>query len=299
MDALYDPVTWIPVGVLAVLWTAEAVVPFYSQFRKRLGERLRHDLRNLALGLLNKLLVIAAFSSLYGLVLTWADTQSFGLLRQVELPKWGGVLAAFLLLDLWTYCWHRLNHIVPFLWRFHRVHHSDPTMDTSTGVRFHTGEVVLSAVLRLGVITLLGATAWQVVLYDAVFLPIVLFHHSNLRLPRWLDYGLLCLVVTPAMHRVHHSRWRPQTNSNYGSVLPWWDMLFRTFIVRRDAHAVRLGLHGYDEPADQTFWGMLTTPVTQPRRRQGGANDEREEAEPNAGKSTPSSDQDDKQETYR
>ncbi len=264
MDALRDPVTWIPVGVLVVLWGLEALIPFYAQFRGRLRERLTHDVRNLALGLLNKVLVIVAFGALYGIAHTWAVSQDVGLLRQFEQPGWLVAVAAFLLLDLWTYCWHRLNHVVPFLWRFHRVHHTDPDMDASTGVRFHTGEVVMSAGLRLGVVLLIGASVWHVALYDAMFLPIVLFHHSNLKLPRWLDYGLLALIVTPAMHRVHHSRWRPQTNSNYGSVLPWWDMVFRTFIIRRDAHAIRLGLHGYDGPNAQSFWGLIKTPVSGP-----------------------------------
>jgi len=260
LSTLFNPTTWIPVVVLAGLWLIEGLIPFYAHFRGGWRDRLQHDGRNIALGLGNKVIVVVAFATLFGLAETWAGEHRIGLLRLTDWPVWGEAILVFLLLDLWTYIWHRLNHVVPFLWRFHRVHHTDHEMDASSAVRFHTGEVVMSATLRLGVITLIGANLWQVVIYDAVFLPIVLFHHSNIRLPRWLDRALLVCIVTPAMHRVHHSRWRPQTNANYSSVLPWWDMIFRTFRVRRDAHVIQLGLHGCDDAKHQRFTGMLATP---------------------------------------
>jgi sterol desaturase/sphingolipid hydroxylase (fatty acid hydroxylase superfamily) len=133
-------------------------------------------------------------------------------------------------------------------------------MDASTGVRFHSGEVVISAAHRLVLIPTLGLTIGQLLVYEAVFLPIVLLQHSNVRLPRWLDYGLLAVTVTPAMHRVHHSRRRIETDSNYGSVFPYWDYLFRTMCLRSDVRHIQLGLDEVDELHSQTIRGMFLSP---------------------------------------
>src|SRR6185436_15084404 len=114
-------------------------------------------------------------------------------------------------------------------------------MDCTTGVRFHTGEVFLSGCSRLVMVPILGMDLWQLGLYEAVLLPVICFHHSNVRLPRLLDHALTLLVVSPALHRVHHSRIREETDSNYGSVLPWWDFILGTFRLRADARAIRFG----------------------------------------------------------
>jgi sterol desaturase/sphingolipid hydroxylase (fatty acid hydroxylase superfamily) len=174
--------------------------------------------------------------------------------------SWIEVTLAFVLLDFWMYVWHRANHRVPFLWRFHRMHHSDPQMDASTGARFHPGEILLGGLAGLVVIPVLGIALWQLVIYEAVLFCVVLLHHSNLRLPTWLDHGLLVLVVTPAMHRVHHSRLHAERDSNYGSVLPYWDLLLGSFRLRTDARTIEIGLDGFDDPRLQGFTGLLRTP---------------------------------------
>lgn len=290
LDLAYAKTVAGPV-LLALLWLAEGAVPFYEQFRGRPRDRLRHDGRNLAFGLFNAALLALLFAGLIAAVAAWADRAGFGLLRLVSWPAWAETLLAFLLIDLWMYLWHRANHAVPFLWRFHRLHHSDPDMDVTTGVRFHAGEVVLSALARLAVVPILGVSLWQVAFYEVVFLPVVLFHHSNVSLPRWLDYGLMALIVTPAMHRVHHSRWLPETNSNYGSVLPWWDWILRSFRVHDDCRAIRLGLDEFDSPKWQGIFGMLRTPLAPtPRAARKRGLSRGEEASEEAGKaeSTPS-----------
>lgn len=265
--------TAVTVSVLAALWLMETWLPFYAEFREdrghrpKVGRRLRHAARNLTLGLVNAMLLALAFGALLAGAATLAERNHIGLLHQVTWPSWAEMLLGFVLFDLWMYVWHRANHRIPLLWRFHRMHHSDPEMDVTTGVRFHTGEVVLSAVARLAVLPLLGISIGQVAVYEAVFLPVVLFHHANVRLPRWLDYGLLALIVTPAMHRVHHSRWQPETDSNYGSVFPYWDILFRSFRLRY-AGEIRLGLDGLDTPEWQTLAGMVRTPLRSPMERQ-------------------------------
>ena len=246
---------------LAVLWLGEACVPFYTEFGGGLKRRLRHGARNLGLGLFNVGVLLLLFSAAFAAVTSWSAESGLGLLPMLAWPPWAQTLAVFVLFDLWMYLWHRANHAVPLLWRFHRMHHSDPEMDVTSAVRFHTGEVVLSALARLAVVPLLGMTLEQLALYEMVFLPVVLFHHSNVSLPRWIDHGLLAMIVTPAMHRVHHSRLRPETDSNYGSVFPYWDYLARSFRLRADAHTIDLGLDGMDGPAWQSVTGMLRTPL--------------------------------------
>jgi sterol desaturase/sphingolipid hydroxylase (fatty acid hydroxylase superfamily) len=262
----YEYKSLIAPVALVVLWLAEGLVPFYAEFRGGIRERLRHDGRNLAFGLINAALGALLIAGLFALADAWGERHGFGLLRWLEWPTWTETVLAFVLLDFWMYLWHRANHAVPLLWRFHRMHHSDAEMDVTTGIRFHAGEVLLSAVARLGVLPLIGMSVWQVALYEAVFVPVVLFHHSNVRLSRWLDRGLMAFIVSPAMHRVHHSRRRVETDSNYGSVLPWWDRLLGTFRTRDDCRTIRLGLDEFDAPEWQGFWGMLTTPLAASRR---------------------------------
>lgn len=254
-----EPKTIVAACALCVLWLAEHRFPFFLEFWSQKHDRLRHDARNLALGLMNAVLAVALTGTL--LVAVEVSFSESGLLRWLSWPAVATTFVALVILDFWMYVWHRLNHSVPFLWRFHRMHHSDPSMDASTGVRFHTGEILMSGLARAALLPVLGLSLWQMALYDALLLPVVLFHHSNVRFPRWLDYGLTLCVVTPAMHRVHHSRWRPETNSNFASILPIWDRLFRSFRLREDARTIHLGLDEFDDQQWQTFWGMVKTPV--------------------------------------
>ena len=259
-----EPKTIIAGIFLVLLWAGEGLLPFYPEFPKGMRQRVGHDARNLALGAGNALLMAVLFGAVFVAVEVWAEDRSVGLLRILDAPGWLTLGLAILFFDLWMYLWHRANHRIPFLWRFHRMHHSDPAMDVSTGLRFHPGEMVLSSMARLAVLPLLGMSLWHLAIYEALLLPVILFHHSNLRIPRWMDHGLLAVIVTPAMHRVHHSRWQPETDSNYGSILPWWDMIFRSLRLREDARTIQLGLEGFDEDRWQTLGGMLRTPLGGP-----------------------------------
>jgi sterol desaturase/sphingolipid hydroxylase (fatty acid hydroxylase superfamily) len=263
---MFEPKTIAAAVALALLWSGEAWAPHFEHFRGGLRDRLRHDARNFAFGIVNAVIAGLLFGGAAAAVAGWAEAEGVGLLRLLVLPAWAEAAVAFIVFDFWVYLWHRANHAIPFLWRFHRMHHSDRELDASTGLRFHTGEICLSAVLRLAILPLLGMTPWQLVLYEAVFLPVVLLHHSNVSLPRWIDRGLLALVVTPAMHRVHHSRIREETDSNYGSVFPWWDRLLGTFRLRDDPRTIPLGLDELDGPEWQGLRGMLSTPAAPGRR---------------------------------
>jgi sterol desaturase/sphingolipid hydroxylase (fatty acid hydroxylase superfamily) len=248
---------------LVVLLLLEGAHPFFAFFRDR-AERRRHLLRNLALGLGNTLLIAVVFAGLWVLAAEWARTEGVGLLNLLTsagLPAWAHAVLAVLLLDLWTYAWHRVNHVVPFLWRFHRVHHADAQMDVTTASRFHTGEIVLSSALRIPLIVLLGVYAWELVLYETLLFAVVQFHHANLALPPRVDRLLRMVIVTPAMHKVHHSRWQPETDSNYSSMLSVWDRLFRSFRLRARLDEIRLGLDEFDQPEHGTVAGMLQMPL--------------------------------------
>ncbi len=243
--------------VLAALWIAEGIVPMFVGR----AHRAAHTARHMALAAINAGVLALVFAGATLGVSAWAEGRGVGLLRLVAIPPWAHWALALVLIDLWQYFWHRLNHRVPLLWRFHAVHHSDAEMDASSGVRFHIGEIVLSGLARLAVLPAIGATVEHVALYELIVTPIVLFHHSNIRVPRRLDRVLRLVIVTPWMHWVHHSRLQPETDSNYSSGLSVWDRLFRTFRLRDDPRTIRLGLDGYDGERSRTLAGMLASPA--------------------------------------
>ncbi len=260
LDLLQQTQAGAALAVLALLLVVEGVHPFVEHFAGG-RQRGRHAVRNLMLGGLNAGLVAVLFAGLWVVAAEWARANGFGLLRLVDLPAWAHVVGAVLLLDAWTYAWHRLNHVVPFLWRFHRVHHSDTFMDVTTASRFHTGEIVVSSLLRVGVIVAAGATAWEVVLYETLMFEVVQFHHANVGLPARVEAVLNKVIVTPAIHKVHHSRWQPETDSNYSALFSWWDRLFGSFRWRDPAEPAAFGLDGFDGDDRQSVTGMLRTPL--------------------------------------
>ncbi len=161
-----------------------------------------------------------------------AEERGWGLLNNVALPGWLAVVLAAVALDLSIYLQHVMFHAVPLLWRLHRVHHADLDFDATTGVRFHPVEVLLSMGIKAGAIVLTGAPAVAVLLFEVLLNATSLFNHGNVRLPGRLDRLLRLVVVTPEMHRVHHSVLPRETNSNFGFNLPWWDYLFGTYRAR-------------------------------------------------------------------
>jgi sterol desaturase/sphingolipid hydroxylase (fatty acid hydroxylase superfamily) len=222
--------------------------------------RLRHASRNLSLGLLNALALAMLAAPLITNVAGWTVVSRFGLLNQLSLPPAISTVTAILLFDGWLYLLHRANHKLGFLWRFHRVHHSDPEMDSTTAVRFHAGEVLISSALRLAVIPLLGITLWQLLVYESLMAPVILFHHSNVNFPEKVDRWLRALIVSPAVHRVHHSRAQMETDSNYSIIFSFWDRIGGTFRLRKDGRPVNFGLAEYDREEWQRMSGLLTTP---------------------------------------
>jgi sterol desaturase/sphingolipid hydroxylase (fatty acid hydroxylase superfamily) len=253
--------TLATVVVLVALLMWESIAPFIVQFTRAPASRFRHGARNLALGVLNALLNGLLCVGLWLGVAHWTEQQRFGLFHWVTMPAWAHLVIAFILLDLWMYGWHRMNHRIPFLWRFHRVHHSDPAMDVTTASRFHIGEITFSCAVRVPVIALLGIGLMDLVLYETVMFAVVQLHHANVKLPNALERFLRLVIVTPYMHKVHHSNWQPETDSNYSSLFSIWDRIFGTFRLRDDPRTLRFGLDEFAAPEHQTLKGLLTTPA--------------------------------------
>ncbi|MBX3279076.1 MAG: sterol desaturase family protein [Acidobacteria bacterium] len=222
--------------------------------------RVRHAARNLSLGLLNAVALSLLAAPLVARAAIWAEDSGFGLLRMFPLPPMVSLIAAVLLFDGWMYLWHRANHQFHFLWRFHRAHHSEPEMDATSAIRFHPGEVLMASVLTAAVMALLGMTLGQLLVYQSLMLPAILFHHSNVDFPERLDRWLRVVVVSPAIHRLHHSRVKAETDSNYSTIFSFWDRIAGTFRIRRDGRPVEFGLAEYDGEAWQGVSGLLTTP---------------------------------------
>jgi len=252
----------LPVVLLTLFWLWETWRPYFGWK----AERVRHAAHNLALALFNAALLGLFFGTLTVRVADWTTQSGFGLLNQFNLHPAATFILAVLLLDAWMYLWHRANHVVPLLWRFHRMHHSDNRMDVTTATRFHLGEHIGANVLRLGLIPLLGFQIWHIVVYEMLVVAITQFHHADVSLGR-LDRWLRLVIVTPDMHKMHHSRWRPETDSNYSTFFSIWDRLACSFRMRPDPKTLDFGLDDYDEPEWQTFWGMLKTPFVSSERR--------------------------------
>lgn len=197
------------------------------------------------------------------LAVGWAvAVHGGGLFGRLPWPAWLEFALAVLLLDLTLYWQHRLMHQVPLLWRLHRVHHCDTSFDVTTGVRFHPLEIALSMGLKLGVITLLGPHPAAVLVFEVLLSLGSLFTHTDIAFPKQFDRPVRWLFVTPSMHRIHHSTWRRETDSNYGFHLSVWDRLFRSYTAepREDERRMPVGLKAWREPSDQRLVSLLLNP---------------------------------------
>ena len=193
-------------------------------------------------------------------LIDWTARTSFGLLPLAGISGGLELVFGFLLLDLSFYYWHVANHRIPFLWRFHNVHHIDPDLDVSTGFRFHFGEIALSSIFRVVQIGLIGPSLTTFLVYELVFLVNTLFHHSNVRLPVDVERLLNKVFVTPRMHGIHHSQVRTELNSNFSVVFSWWDRLHRTLRLNVPQARIVIGVPGYSMPGDNSLWHCLSLP---------------------------------------
>lgn len=197
-----------------------------------------------------------------------AENRNWGLFHGLNAPFWLAFVATLLLLDLTIYAQHVAFHKIPLLWRLHRMHHTDLDFDVTTALRFHPLEIALSMLLKLAVVVLLGAPPVAVMLFEVILNATALFNHGNVRLSRKLDRALRWVLVTPDMHRVHHSIHREETDSNFGFNLPWWDRLFGTYRDQpRDGHVgMTIGLEYFRDWRATRLDGLLLQPLLIPNR---------------------------------
>ncbi len=217
---------------------------------------------NFGLAMLNGILMRLLLPAGTLMFATIAETRGWGLFNTLDWPALPETALAVVLLDLGIYGQHVLFHRVPLFWRLHRVHHTDVDMDVTTGSRFHPVEIICSLGIKFLLIAALGAPLSSVLLFEVLLSSTSLFNHSNLRLPESLEPLIRRLIVTPDMHRIHHSARRCETDSNYGFNLPWWDRLFRTY--RPDPAGghlgMKTGLDEFREPAEQRIASLLAQP---------------------------------------
>ncbi len=216
---------------------------------------------NVALWVINAIIMSAICGACACTVARWAELARVGVLHHIPAPTWVGIVASVSALDCVSYAWHRANHRIPVLWRFHQVHHSDIDFTVSTAVRFHPGELLLSLPIRLLAIALLGAPARAVVVFEVVFAFSNLFEHGNIELPLAFEQRLAGLVVTPALHRRHHANRRPEINSNFGTILTVWDRILGTYAESSSAARFTTGLPSGAQA--QTLGQALRLPLTQ------------------------------------
>ncbi len=190
---------------------------------------------------------------------TYASNNDIGLFNQIHLPLWFEVILAIILLDAAIYLQHWASHKLPILWRFHQVHHADRDIDVTTALRFHPIEILLSMLYKLLLVFILGPAALAVLLFEVILNASAMFNHSNMKIPLFVDKWLRRMIITPDMHRVHHSVYPVETNSNYGFFLSIWDRLFRTYIAQpQDGHtSMCIGLSEYqtNQPAS-LIWSL-------------------------------------------
>ncbi|MFO1060066.1 MAG: sterol desaturase family protein [Dongiaceae bacterium] len=246
-------------GVLALMAAWEALAPRRPRSQSRL-RRWPGNLGVVAIGTL--LLRLAVPLGAVGMAAV-AARHGWGLLSALALPGWAALLLTVVLLDLAIYLQHRVFHAAPLLWRLHRMHHADLDLDVTSGVRFHPVELLLSMLIKLALVAALGAPAAGVLLFEVILNASSMFNHANLRLPAPLDAALRTLLVTPDMHRVHHSVLRAETDSNFGFCLSGWDRLLGTYRAAPEAGqlGMTIGLPQFREPAELRLDRMLLQPL--------------------------------------
>lgn len=245
-------------GVLGILATAELLAP---RRRQAIG-RARRWPANLGLVAIDTLLVRLLFPVAAVGAAIFAEERGWGLFNHLNWPTWLEVGATVILLDLLIYAQHVLFHAVPMLWRLHRVHHADLEFDVTTGLRFHPGEIIISMLIKIAAVVLLGAAALSVLIFEVLLNATAMWSHSNIRLPLGADRMVRRVIVTPDMHRTHHSVERRETDSNFGFNLACWDRLFGTYRAQPAAghEAMAIGLPQFRRVADQRLSQLLLQP---------------------------------------
>ncbi|MGH1466544.1 MAG: sterol desaturase family protein [Cognatishimia sp.] len=252
----------IRLGIFICLFIALASIEALLPRKERVQPRRKRWVTNWGFTLLNtatlRLMAIVLPALAVGAALD-AKVLGWGLFNLIGLPIWIEVFLAILIFDFAIWVQHLLTHKIPILWRLHRVHHADRDMDVTTAIRFHPIEIALSMLLKIGLVYLIGPSAIAIILFEIILNSTAMFNHANIHLPQPMDRMLRRLLVTPDMHRVHHSIHRHEHDSNYGFSLSIWDRLFGTYIAQPEAGhvAMRTGLQWQDERPAKLRWALI------------------------------------------
>jgi len=259
---LLDNAVLIRLESFAVVFISMAIWEWIAPRRILKAPKITRWFNNLVITFLNSLAVKFVFPVTAVGVAIMAQKAGYGVLNIIGLPPLFGGCVAIIALDLTIYFQHRLFHVVPVLWRLHRMHHTDLDIDVTTGARFHPVEILLSMVIKMAAIVLIGAPAWSVLAFEVLLNATSMFNHSNIFLNPGIDRIVRLILVTPDMHRVHHSVIIQETNSNYGFNLPWWDRLFGSYRDQpsKGHDAMTIGLANYRDPKYLTLHWMLAVP---------------------------------------
>ena len=259
--ATWEP--WIRLGAFAGVLALLAALEVWAPRRSLTVGRRRRWPGNLALVALDTLILRLLFPAAAVGAALLAEARGWGLFNVVNAPAWAEIAAAVLLLDLVIYAQHVLFHAAPPLWRIHRVHHADLECDVTTGLRFHPVEIVASMAIKIAVVVALGAPALAVLVFEVVLNATAMWSHANIRLPAPVDRAVRRVLVTPDMHRTHHSVVPRETHSNFGFNLAWWDRLFGTYRAAPEAghEGMAIGVPQFRDAAELRLDRMLLQPL--------------------------------------
>lgn len=249
--------------VIFLLW--ENLRPFFPFGRKH----IRRTFSNLGVALTNTIIGRFVFALPMLWILSQGTFESFGLLKLIPMSRGGTFAVSIILLDLWSYWWHRINHTIGFFWKFHRAHHTDTEMAAATAFRFHPIEIIFSSILRIILLTLLGISTDALILYETILVFSILFHHSNIAVPQRVDAIIRVLFVSPVMHKLHHSILPAEFQSNYTSIFSFWDRLFKSYSETEQPEEISLGLKIFRSESDQHYLGIMLNPF----KNSGGRED--------------------------
>ena len=252
-------------GLIRLLFSVAGLVFFLIlelaiPYRQTTVSKLKRWVNNISLAAFNSVILRLFFAGAILQTAFYVQEKQFGILNLIHVPYWAKIIATVVFLDFMLYVWHLLNHEVPLLWRFHRVHHSDLNMDVSTANRFHIGELAMSALIKIGLVFFLGADLFGVMLYEILIVATAQFHHSSLKIPWWFEDIYWVLFVPPSMHRIHHSVVIKERNTNYSTIFSIWDRLLGTLLRDVNQDRIRIGVGAYNRPERLHFHHLLVMP---------------------------------------
>ncbi|MGK7390244.1 MAG: sterol desaturase family protein [Candidatus Cyclobacteriaceae bacterium M2_1C_046] len=250
---------------LFILFIILLVLESYFTLRFRTENKKRRLIRNGGIAVIGFAFFRLAVIPVLVFAAKWAGEAGIGFFNWITFPGVLELILTFLLLDYGMYIWHRMNHNIPLLWRFHNVHHTDLDLDVTTAVRFHFGELFFSIFFRSAIIIMIGASVTNLLLYEIFFQAATAFHHSNLKLPKKLENKLVKVIVTPRMHGIHHSIYKKETDSNYATIFSFWDKLHKTKILSVPQRKITIGVPAWRDHHELKITSLIMMPFSKQR----------------------------------